>query len=207
MILWHIYGYAVPLAILGALYGLRWKVGMWGNSLTLGALLFSALIAAGWGEDFAEFLAKQIPAMLFLADVVAFWTIFVVALLILDTATRNLSSVKVKYADMVENVGNGIALFLLFAALYGIFLFAEEIGPVGERHDASAPDDNSVAVQMLRIVSAGNLSGFTQTQQFDEKGNFRKRHFQRRQALMYNVVSKKGSLSADGAQVGKMKRE
>ena len=197
-ILYQIYVYAVPVIILATLFGFRWKVGMWGNILSLGAVLFSALIAAGWWEDLAELLAKQVPKMLFLADGIAFWTIFVVSLLFLDAATRFASTVKVKYADTIENYGNGVVLFLLFAALYGIFLFAEELGPVGEHIDGVDVSSDTVAVQLLRVLSGGNLSGFTRSNQFDGNAEHRKLHLQRRQALMYNMLGESGSIQFSG---------
>ena len=188
MALYHIYGWMVPIVILAALFGLRWKVGMWGNLLSVGAVLLSFLIAVGWWEYLAYFLAKQAPMTLFVADCVAFFTIFVIALSILDLATRQMSTVKVKYAEMVENIGNGVALFLLFLAVYGVFLFgSEDLGAVGERPGVSHRG-NSVAITALRVLSAGNLSGFTQVNQFDGGGDFRALHLQRRQALMHNMV-------------------
>jgi signal transduction histidine kinase len=208
MALYNCYIWVIPLVIFGALFGLRWKVGMWGNSISLGAVLFSILVAVGWWEDLAFFLKEQFPAWLFVADGVAIWTIFIVSLLILDTATRLMSSVKVKYADVLERVGNGIALFLLSTVLYAFFLFAEEVGPVGAKFNTDTPGD-SVAVKMFRMLSDGNLSGFTKVTQFDDRGNFRELHLKRRQALMYNALSKENVLDkikADEADAAKAKR-
>jgi len=188
MALYYAYGVAVPLVILATLYGFRWKVGMWGNFLSLGAVCFAFLIAVGWWESLAYFIAQQAPAMLFVADCIAFFVIFLVALLILDTATRNLSKVKVKYPDMVEKIGNGVVLFLLSLILYNVYLFgADDLATVGERHDADLKGD-TIAVAALRILSAGNLSGFTQVSQFDSRGDFLKLHQQRRQLLMLNML-------------------
>ena len=186
-VMYMIYGYAVPVVILAVLYGFRWKVGMWGNCLSLGAVLFSILVAVGWWEDVACLLAQQAPVVLFLADCMAIWGIFLVTLLILDALTRTMSTIKVKYADIVENIGNGIVLFLLFLALYGFFLFAEDVGPVGENHGVETPGD-SMAIQMFRYLSDGNLAGFTGVSQFDSDGKFRELHLKRRQALMYNAL-------------------
>jgi len=202
MILYHIYGYAIPVIILATLYGFRWKVGMWGNSLSLGAVLFSFLVAVGWWESLAELLAQQVPKMLFLADGVAFWAIFVLTLSILDAATRFVSTVKVKFADSVENAGNGIILFLLFAVLYGTFLFAEELGPVGANLNDPEPG-NSAVISLLRILSSnegmkGNLATFTEGNQFDGSGNHRQLHLQRRQAIMLNMLGDNGSILFEG---------
>ena len=207
MVMYQIYVFAVPLVILAALGGFRWRAGLWGNSLALGVVLFSVLIAFGWWEDIAELLAKQAPATLFVADCIAIWVLFIVSLLILDTATRYMSTVRVKYNDTVENVGNGIVLLMLFAVLYGFFLFAEEVGPVGDNFDVVEPG-NSVPIQMFRLLSApgqGNLSAFTEGNQFDNKGEFRKLHLQRRQAIMASMLGGEGIQGTD-SQVGQMKR-
>ena len=193
--LYQIHDYVVPLIIFGALYGFRWKLGMWSNLLTLGAVLFSFLIAIGWWESLAYFLAQQVPQLVYLADCIAFWTIFLVALSILDLITRYMSSIKVKYADVVENAGNGAALFLLATSLCITYSFAyHDLGPVGENHDVELKEGakNPLTFQALRLLSIGNLSGFTQTNIFDgdhDTGkSLRERHLKRRQALMLNMI-------------------
>jgi hypothetical protein len=50
-----------------------------------------------------------------------------------------------------------------------------------------------VQIPALRLLSAGNLSGFTETTKFDENGDFLENHLKRRQALMYNVLNKEGA--------------
>ena len=216
-VMYQIYIYAAPIIILAALAGFRWKAGLWGNSVTLGVVLFSILVAVGWWEDVAELLAGQATMTLFVADCIAIWTLFIVTLVILDTATRFMSTVKVKYNDIVDNVGNGIVLILLFLAVYGFFLFTEELGPVGEHDDAEQPG-NSVAIQMLQILSArsedgespvGNLSPFTQGYQFDDRGDFRQLQMQRRQAIMHGMMSggeSGGSIRGDDAPFGEIER-
>jgi len=194
MVMWHIYGWAVPVVILAVLYGFRWKAGMWSNCLSLGAVLFSALVAVGWWENLAYLIGTNVPLLLFFADCIAVWGLFLVTFGLLDLAMRFLSTIKVKYADMVENVGNGIVLFLLFLALYGFFRFAEELGPVGEHANVSVQAD-TVPIQMLRILSAGNLAGFTHVNQFDGDGKFRELQLKRRQALMLNVMTGEGVIA------------
>jgi len=193
-LMWQIYGWAVPIVILAILYGFRWKAGMWSNSLSLGAALFSVLVAVGWWESLAHLIATQAPAMLFFADCLAVWTLFLVTFGLLDLATRFMSTIKVKYADMVENIGNGVVLFLLFLTLYGFFLFAEELGPVGDHANVSVQRD-SMPVNVFRFLSSGNLSGFTQVTQFDSKGDFRELQLKRRQALMLNMMTGEGAIS------------
>jgi hypothetical protein len=205
MVLYHIYGWVVPIVILAALFGLRWKVGMWGNILSLGAVLLSFLIAVGWWENLAYLLAKQAPMLLFVADCIAFFTIFLLSLLILDFATRYMSTIKVKYADTVEKVGNGVALFLLSSALYVTYLFgAGDLGAVGEHHNVqlTAGEQNPITIQALRLLSVGNLGAFNpdNVSRFDRDGNFRELHLQRRQALMLNMLNSSEGGAIRGVQ-------
>ena len=194
MALYHIHDYAVPLIIFATLYGFRWRVGMWGNLLSLGAVLFSFLIAIGWWENLAYFLVQQVPQMVYIADALSFLLIFVVALLFLDLATRAMSTVKVKYAEMVENIGNGVALFLLSGALCLTYSFAyHDLGPVGENPDFTLTEGqkNPLSFQALRLLSGGgNLGAFSESnrKQFDGRGDFRTLQLQRRQVLMLNML-------------------
>ena len=207
-VLYIIYGYAVPIVILAVLYGFRWKVGMWGNALSLGAVLFSALIAVGWWEDVAELLAGLYKPMLFLADCVAIWLLFLLSLLFLDTATRFMSTVKVKFNDIVENVGNGIVLFLLFLVLIRFTIFANgHLGMVGEHHNIVLRDSpaTNAAMSAVRMLSLGNLSGFTRQTQFDANGDLLQLHLQRRQAIM-NGIQKEDKVLADEGMFDNMKR-
>ena len=122
--LYQIYGYAVPILILAVLFAFRWKVGMWGNCLTLGAVLFSALIAIGLWKDVAGLLAEHVPDVHFVAETIAVCVLFLISLAILDTATRFLSTVKVKYNDTIEKVGNGVVLLLLSLVLWQFHNYA-----------------------------------------------------------------------------------
>ena|GEM_PF-1530950 len=205
MTMFHIYGYAVPLVILAFLYGFRWKAGLWGNCLALGAVLFSMLIAFGWWEELAYIIARQFPPMLFLADCVAFWVLFIVSLGIFDTVTRFISTVKVKFHDKVESIGNGLVLFLLFFAVYGVYLFAEDIGPVGEHQRDTPPRAEFIPLATFRILSTGNLAGFTQTNPFDANQDLQKKHLERRHAIMLNMQGEGGTIRAEEALFNKLR--
>jgi hypothetical protein len=188
-ILFMCFTYGVPLAVAAAIFGTRWKEGFWGNIISVFGVFFSALVAIGWWEPLAELLCTKIPKMLYVADCVAIWTIFLVTFMAISELTRIMSRVKVKFAIPIENVGNVVALVLLFLTLYGFFLFAMDLSPVGENSDATVAED-SVQIQIFRILSAGNLASFTTPTQFDAQGDFRKNHLERRKALMENVQTK-----------------
>jgi hypothetical protein len=210
-VMYMIYVFAVPLIILAVLFGLRWKVGMWGNFLSLGAVLFSILIAIGWWEDVAELIAKQAPQTLFIADCLAVWILFLVSLAVIDAVTRFISKVNVKYNDTVEKVGNGIVLFMLFVSLYGFSIFANgHLGMVGEHPNAAACNSApaTVAINLVTILSTGNLSCFSETKEFDPDGKLRERHLHRRQAIMLTRYGESDPPLpwAENDMIGKMQR-
>jgi len=217
-VLYEIYKYAVPPVILAVLFGFRWKAGLWGNALSLGAVLFSALIAVGWWEDAAQLLAGLYPPILFMADCIAFWLLFLLSLLILDTATRFLSSVKVKFNNTVENVGNAIILLHLFSVLFQVHTFANgHLGMVGEhyadRNKTPITVENNpnvsnpyASINLISLLSTGNLSGFSQVQEFDENGMLLERHLQRRQAIMNGMQGQGEKMLADEGLFDSMDR-
>ncbi|MDR0337348.1 MAG: hypothetical protein LBI18_09685 [Planctomycetaceae bacterium] len=188
-VLFGFFTYGVPLAVAAAIFGTRWREGLWGNLLSAFGVFFSALVAAAWWESLAVFLSTNIPKMLYLSDCVAVWLIFLVTFMIISELTRMMSRVKVQFAVPIEKAGNVVALTLLFLLLYGFHLFAMDLSPVGDHPDASVAGD-SVQVQMLRILSVGNLAAFTTPTQFDAQGNFRQNHLERRKALMENMKAK-----------------
>ncbi len=197
-ILYQGYIYGVPLSIAAAIFGFRWKEGFWGNALAVFNVFFSFLIAVGWWEDVAVLFAQNVPKMLFFADAIAFWVIFIVSLAILSEATKALSRVQVKFIEPVEKAGNAVALTLLFVAMYGgVFLFASDFEPVGYQESASRQSD-SVTIGMLRILSAGNLSSFTKPVQFDRNANFRQNHLKRQQAIWQSVDKPEGKITYEG---------
>ncbi|MDR2116629.1 MAG: hypothetical protein LBP87_09655 [Planctomycetaceae bacterium] len=185
-ILFTCFTFGVPLAMAAAIFGTRWREGFWGNILSVFSVFFSALVAIAWWEPLASILSTNIPKMLYLSDCLAIWLIFLITFLIVNELTRMMSRVKVKFVVPIEKAGNAVALFLLFLMLYGFFLFTMDLSPVGENPDATVTAD-SVQVKMLRILTAGNLSSFTQPTQFDANGDFRQNHLERRKALMENV--------------------
>ena len=59
---------------------------------------------------------------------------------------------------------------------------------------------------MLRVLSDGNLSGFTQQTQFDSEEQFRALHLKRRQAIMCNMLGEGGDIQGTESQANDMKR-
>lgn len=182
-ILYYIFLFGVPLAVAAALYGIRWKEGFWGNIVAVPAVVFSMLVAIGWWESLAVFLCDKFNSILFVADFISLWGLFLISLLIIGEVTRALSRVKVKFAPPIEAGGNACALTLLFALLMGFFYFSCDLAPIYWPNDDAPPMDDSAQIQCFRMITGGNLGSFTEPRQFDDTGSFRRRHHQRREAL------------------------
>lgn len=198
-ILYQFFVFGVPLAVAAAIYGTRWKEGLWGNLLSVFAVLFSSIIAVGWWESLTIFLCNKVNGMLFVADYLVLWLLFLISLLIIGEVTRALSRVKVKFAEPVEKTGNAAMLTLLLALLLGFYYFSLDMSPLGETADATPPSQDTIQLKVFRVLTGGNLSSFTEPKSFDENGEFRMNHFLRKQALMENRLSKEDSMFYEGS--------
>ena len=183
----------VPLALLAAIFGFRWREGLWGNTIGVFCVLFSIFFAIAWWETVAELLCKMVPSMVFASDLVAIWVIFLLSLAILCELTRLLSRVKVFFLLPIEGVGNFVVLAVLFLLMYNFFLFTCDLAPIGEKADVSAPAD-SVLIGTFRVLSDGTLQAFDDPHRFNESGDFRKDHLLRRQALMKIAEGKEAAV-------------
>jgi len=196
------FNFGVPLALLAAIFGFRWREGLWGNTIMAFCVLFSIFFAIAWWETVAELLCKAVPSMVFACDLVAIWTIFLVSLVILSELTRALSRVKVLFLLPLEGVGNFMVLVVLFLLMFNFFLLTYDLSPVGEKADATAPAD-SVLIYTFRALSQGTLEAFNDPHPFDLHGEFRGDHLSRRQALMKIAESKEATIPflTEGGQI------
>lgn len=197
-VMYMFFQYGVPLAAVGALFGFRWQEGLWGNAVAVLTVFFSFLIAVGWWESLTVLLVGQVNQMLFFADFLMFWAIFLVSLAILNEATLFLSRVKVKFAEPVEKAGNAVALGFLSLVLLGGYAFSLDLSAVGENESASVPSD-SIQVKVLQNFSEGSLSAFGEPRAFNGSGSFRSDHLKRKQALMDQVKSQNGKVFYEGS--------
>ncbi|MDR2641402.1 MAG: hypothetical protein LBC74_01270 [Planctomycetaceae bacterium] len=183
-ILEAIYDVGVPLAVVAALYGMRWREKFWGNIVTAFAIFFSTLIAVNWFEPIAHYVTGQSAGMLFLADFLFLWLLFIVSLVIMNEMTKLLSRVNVKFPIPVENAGNFIAITVILYLVWSFYSFSLNLAPLGETAGVNITSNDSTQISIFRQLSAGNLSVFGEKHPFDEYGEFRKDHLLRRQALL-----------------------
>ena len=183
----------VPIALLAAIFGFRWREGLWGNAIASFCVLFSILLAVAWWESFAVLLCQGVPSMLYASDMVAIWIIFLASLAILCEITRALSRVKVLFLLPIEGIGNFVALAMLFLLMYNFFLFTFDLSPIGAEKDEQTKAD-SILIGAFRAFSIGTLEAFDDPHQFDEAGTFREDHLLRRKELMKMAEGKEGTV-------------
>ncbi len=94
---------AIFLACAASLY----QEGMWGNALNVVNVTLAGLIAFNFFEPMARGLEGMIPAMAFYHDFLALWVVFCISLMILRTATKLISRVKVRFVALVDRIGSG----------------------------------------------------------------------------------------------------
>ncbi|MDR1478630.1 MAG: hypothetical protein LBJ00_06775 [Planctomycetaceae bacterium] len=182
-ILETIFDLGVPLALVAALYGMRWREKFWGNILMVFSIFFSVLIAVNWFEPLAHFVTGHSAGMLFISDFLFLWLLFIISLALMNEITRVLSRVNVCFPIPVENAGNFIAITVILCMVWSFYGFSLDVAPLGETAGVSVAQD-STPIAMFRHLSAGNLSNFGEKHPFDEYGEFKRDHLFRRQALM-----------------------
>jgi len=188
----------VPLAILAAVFGFRWREGLWGNTISAFCVLLSILFAVAWWETVAGLICQASVSMLFLSDLVAVWLVFLTSLAILNELTRALSRVKVLFLLPVEAVGNFLALCVLYILLLNFFLFTTDLAPIGANAEETTSAD-SLLIATCRLLSKGTLEAIVDPHPFDPHGELRTDHLSRRKELMKYALSKEGSLFYEGS--------
>ncbi|MDR0391557.1 MAG: hypothetical protein LBH59_06600, partial [Planctomycetaceae bacterium] len=183
-ILETIFDVGVPLAVITGLYGTRWRERFWGNIIAAFAVFFSTLIAVNWFEPLAQFATSQNAGMLFVADYLFLWLLFIVSFAIMNEITRLLSRVNVQFPIPIENAGNFIMITAILCMVWSFYSFSLDVAPLGETAGVNITSNNTAQIAIFRQLSAGNLSSFDTKKPFDEYGEFRQDHLLRRQALL-----------------------
>jgi len=94
--------------ILFACAAMLYNDGMWSNAIRLINAITAGLLAMNFFEPVADWLEEQAPTYGYFCDFVALWGLFFVFSLIFRLMTDRLSTVKVKFLKMAEQIGSGI---------------------------------------------------------------------------------------------------
>ena len=118
---------AVPLAI----FGLRLREGFWGNTICCSNITFASLIAFNYYEPVAGLIMDAWAGGVFLYDFLCFWLLFSLTYFVINMVTNKLSKIRVHFPKVVEQVGNGILLVLIFVNFVSLIFFTLPMAPGG----------------------------------------------------------------------------
>jgi hypothetical protein len=192
-----------------------WFMGLWTNLVTLTVLLLSGLIATNYFEPLAAYLDKPIvggPAAIgslatytYLIDLITFWGIFLVALLVLRGFTDFMSRHRVKFNIWVEMIGRSLTAIWIGWVFVMICAFSVQIAPLPASVVQSTPDSgmflglapDRMWIGLMQSRSRGALSRgrFSEAARHadDAEGNYEP--FDSRADLVYRYHSRRVALA------------
>jgi hypothetical protein len=94
--------------ILFACVAMMYTEGMWSNALRLINIVTAALLATNFFEPVARLLDGWAPKLTYLSDFVALWGLFALAMVVLRTLTDQVSRVKVRFPERVDQIGGSV---------------------------------------------------------------------------------------------------
>ena len=161
-----IFTVAVPLAI----FGLRLTEGLWSNMICCSNITFASLITFNYYELIAKLIEDAWIGGLFFYDFLVFWLLFSLLFFLLNIVTNKLSQIRVHFPKVVEQVGNGIFLVLLFVNFVSIIGFTLPMAPFQPRDDAQKTGEwqSNFFSTKQRILCLGTLVPFTGENVWDD---------------------------------------
>jgi uncharacterized membrane protein required for colicin V production len=191
--------------ILAVCVGFGYAEGIWTNLLRLVNIVTAGLLATNYYEPVARLLENQTPSGTYFWDFLSLWLVFIVALLLLRTATESVSRVKVKFLGIADRIGGGVTSLLAGWAMLCFIMMTLHTAPLAEKFlfegfdynksmflGIAAPDRQWLS--FAQVLSGGSFSNGTQ---FDQGNRFLTTYAQRRKTLETNAAS--GSFLSDSA--------
>ncbi|MCL2305361.1 MAG: hypothetical protein FWC43_08470 [Planctomycetaceae bacterium] len=190
---------AVPLAI----FGLRLNEGLWSNMICCSNITFASLITLNYFEPIAKLIEDAWAGGLFLYDFLVFWLLFSLMFFLLNTVTNKLSRVRVHFPKVVEQVGNGIFLILIFGNFVFNIGFTLPMAPFPPKENSQQTGEwqsNFLAYKM-RILCKGTLVPFTGENIWDNNDPplYVRDQVNKRWMLLDNMYAKGGTMLYDGS--------
>ena len=189
-------GVAFTIAVPLALFGLRLQEGFWGNTICFSNITFASLIAFNYFEPIAGLLVDAYVGGIFFYDFLCFWLLFALMYFILNTATNNLSKIRVHFPKAVEQTGNGVMLFAIFFNFVSLIFFTLPMAPFQPVDDAKQTEASRSEFfgQKARMLSLGTLSAFTGEKIWIDPQVYVEAHTNKRWALVSNAIDKQTML-------------
>ncbi|MCP4190340.1 MAG: CvpA family protein [Planctomycetaceae bacterium] len=118
------------LVILAICVSMTLTEGLWGNTLSLFNVVFSAILATNYFEPVANWLTEQFSSFTYVWDFLALWGVFVLSMVILRTTTDQISDTKVRFKLPLEQGGKILCGFLIGWVMVSLFLFSLHVAPL-----------------------------------------------------------------------------
>ena len=162
---------AACLVVLGAIFAFQFKQGLWTNAISLVNITLAGAIATNWFEPLSKKMVSSISRTAYTADMIVFWLLFGIALLLLRTFTGMMSRINVRFPKLVETIGgplmaliNGYIVLTIFA--FSINLTPLQVEPFGGSFSGTNPKKNffgvsspdRVWIRLVRGMSQGAYS-------------------------------------------------
>ncbi len=193
MILWLVW-----LLIIAACIGFLYNEGLWSNVIRLINVVTAALLAMNFFEPLARWLAGAAQSFTYFWDFIAIWSIFGLAILVMNEITNRVSQVQVKFLKIVDQIGGGVVALLIGWIMICFTATTLHMAPLVREPfgGAFAPEKraaDSLSPEMLWLgftqkVSMGAFVPLTagdsyEKGAFDPKGEFLPRYASRRARL------------------------
>jgi hypothetical protein len=193
--------------ILFASVAMLYSDGLWSNAVRLINVITAGLLAMNFFEPLADWLEQSVsPSYTFFWDFISLWGLFIIFSVIFRQLTDRLSTVKVKFLKVTDQIGSGILslwigwlmVCLVMTSLHTAPLakncLFEGFVPEEKMVMGFAPDRQWLAFTQKMSEGPYERSAGEKTM-FDPHGEFLPKYATRRATLEGNVQSK-GSLTA-----------
>ena len=198
------------LVIFVACVAVTYTEGLWSNAIRLVNVLIAALLATNFFEPVARFLEGFMPDYKYYWDFPALWVLFAVFMMLMQTATNQVSQVKVRFLKVADQVGGGVfavltgwvvvcfTLMTFHAAPLAKNFLVESFQPRQQMFFGLAPDRKWIA--FTRAMSRGPLARSATAEEqanhaniFDPDRQFVYRYEQRRTEVEKERVASNAS--------------
>lgn len=117
--------------------------GLWGNTLRLVNIIFSATLATAFGEPLAAMFESLLYTPYFFYNFVCLWLVFGLSYAFFRFATQQLSRVNVKFDPRLNKYGSKVAALLTAWIFVCFTLFTMHQAPLAEKFMRGAFDPNA----------------------------------------------------------------
>ena len=188
-----------------------YREGMWGNAIVLVNVIIAGLLAVNFWEPVSRMFEGYLPSLTFMHDMLALWGVFSLSLLVFSTVTRKLSKFKVRFKQIIDQIGSVAFAVLVGWVMVCFTTMTLHTAPLGKHFlfggfqpekrmfFGLAPDRQWLG--LVKMASKGSMKRWT-TREFDPRDQFIAIYADRRQALE-DYVNEHNSIRVSREDFGK----